>query len=495
MAVEQFNIGQQYIEPGFFFRLTNVGGIAQGIAQQGIVAYGFQAHQGALGQATTWQDYPSFEAIYGPVPIVEEGFQETPNTVVAFRVGETSAVTAIFTFDLTGGATVAVSAPVAWPGTGPNGWTATIRNSPDGTTRQMLLYDAAEDVLATVAFPIAPTTTGGQGEPGALVAAINASASPFLGTASLVGTVSDSATLANVLNAAPSTSGVDPTVASGDYATGLALLATQATFNAVVVDSNSQAVAAILQEFVDDQRSVGNFIVGFVGEPTTVARSTRLADCEAFDDYAVWYTINGWNDVNGAEQGYLAAGRMAAAYVATPITDGLVNYVIRGGGGGLAPNTLPILDPFTIPDERIAITAGAMLFGLNSTGQVVCKTGNNTFVTPDENYDAGWSSARRVKIRDYFLQTVAGTLEPYVGRLSNTPLGRKTVIAAIQRVIQSLVNMGVLVSNLTNPQSNTVWEDPANPPVGSSAWFVCQLDDTDNMNHMYLAIGTELSPA
>jgi hypothetical protein len=40
----------------------------------------------------------------------------------------------------------------------------------------------------------------------------------------------------------------------------------------------------------------------------------------------------------------------------------------------------------------------------------------------------------------------------------------------------------------------TFVEDPNNPPVGDSAWFVAAVDDIDSAERLYIEFGFQFSP-
>jgi hypothetical protein len=61
------------------------------------------------------------------------------------------------------------------------------------------------------------------------------------------------------------------------------------------------------------------------------------------------------------------------------------------------------------------------------------------------------------------------------------------LIAAAQGIINRMIADGALLQG-------TIFEDPNNPPVGDSAWFVVQVDDLDSAEKVYITFQFSFAP-
>ncbi|MCK9327660.1 MAG: hypothetical protein M0P69_19350, partial [Bacteroidales bacterium] len=134
-----------------------------------------------------------------------------------------------------------------------------------------------------------------------------------------------------------------------------------------------------------------------------------------------------------------------------------------------------------------AIQSGALVFTMSAKKQVHIESGITTFVTPTADMDAGWKKIRRMRTRDNLIERIVATWDPIIGKINNNPDGRATLIAAAQGIINQMVGEGALIGG-------TFVEDPNNPPVGDSAWFVAAVDDIDSAERLYIEFGFQFSP-
>jgi len=93
--------------------------------------------------------------------------------------------------------------------------------------------------------------------------------------------------------------------------------------------------------------------------------------------------------------------------------------------------------------------------------------------------DAGWKKIRRVRTTDNLMDRIVAAWDPLIGKINNSPDGRATLIAAAQGIINKMIAEGALLRG-------SIFEDPNNPPVGDSAWFVVQVDDLDSAEKVYI---------
>jgi hypothetical protein len=469
--------------PGVFIAFTNEGEQPLPDVRQGTLLSAFRADWGPLMVPTALASVPELHDLFGTnlgASLPEQNLRGGAELVWGIRVGTAGTAAQVVLLDSLG-ATVA-TLPMKYVGGRPNAsggaWSVTIRVSPTRAGyKEAVLYEGAS-ALQTVEFVAA-----GGDEAGALVAAINASASAWFGTA--VKNATGSGVVATVANK-PVAGGVDPTVVSADYATALGLGEAK-VFNIVTVDSELPAVHASVQSFVDRLVDSGKYVMGVVSEDATVVTwATRKTDALAFNDENMVYLGVGFYLADGThQQGYRAAGRVAGVIAAAPYTDGITNLQI--------PGAVLIDDELTTTELREAKASGMLTLRYNASGQVVVTQGINTLVTPPANKDAGWKKIRRARQRYRF--TVRATLatEPMVGRLTNDDAGQSIVLSAIRRVVTQMIGEGAIRA-LPAP---VVEADPNLQPTAGPDDFYTRTGfvDNDSMEFIYHTIATKLSAA
>jgi hypothetical protein len=348
-------------------------------------------------------------------------------------------------------------------------FTVTIRDSlVDDTKRELLLYEGAT-LRQTISF------TKGDGEPQALVNAIAASNSPYITAIKLV----DGSGELDVVTQQPLTGGTDPTVNGESYSDGLVAIEA-IDWNVLAVDSKDPVTHAVVQTYIDRVRNEGKRVLAVVGEPTSENLATRLKNARAFNDPAIIYVANGFKGSDGiTREGYKAAARVAGMTAAAQITESLTHYVVRGA--------TELVGALTNAEIEQAIQSGALIFTMSAQKQVHIEYGINTFVTVTADMDAGWKKIRRVRTRDNLMDRIAATWDPLIGKINNSPDGRATLIAAAQGIINRMIAEGALLQG-------SIFEDPNNPPVGDSAWFVVQVDDLDSAEKVYITFQFRFAP-
>jgi len=314
------------------------------------------------------------------------------------------------------------------------------------------------------------TFAKGSGEPQALVDAVTASNSPYIKATK---TAEGSGTLATVTQQ-PLTGGQDPTVNGESYSAGLSAIEA-IDWNVLAVDTDDTATHTLAQAYIDRVRNEGKRVLGVVGEPTSVPLAplaTRLANARAFNDPAIIYVANGFKGSDGVtREGYKAAARVAGMVASAQITESLTHYVVRGA--------TELVGALTNAEIEQAINSGALVFTMSAQKQVHIEYGINTFVTPTADMDAGWKKIRRVRTRDNLMDRIIAAWDPLIGKINNNSDGRATLIAAAQGIINRMIAEGALLQG-------SIFEDPNNPPVGDSAWFVVQVDDLDSAEKVYI---------
>jgi len=470
MAGSVFQVGEQKVRPGVYVRVTNIGEPPEAIVPQGIVAALFRASWGPLGEVVYLENADAVIGVFGSTGTVDtalEAFRGGCRRVVAYRLGTGGGKALLNLQDAE--STNVVKIEAKYEGVRGNDFAVTVRDSlTDATKRELLLYEGTT-LRQTIPF------AKGSGEPQALVDAIAASNSPYI-TATKI--ADGSGTLATVTQQ-PLTGGQDPTVNGESYSAGLSAIEA-IDWNVLAVDTDDTATHTLAQAYIDRVRNEGKRVLGVVGEPTSVPLATRLANARAFNDPAIIYVANGFKGSDGVtREGYKAAARVAGMVAAAQITESLTHYVVR--------NATELAGALTNAEIEQAINSGALVFAMSSQKQVHIEYGINTFVTPTADMDAGWKKIRRVRTRDNLMDRIAATWDPLIGKINNSPDGRATLIAAAQGIINRMIAEGALLQG-------SIFEDPNNPPVGDSAWFVVQVDDLDSAEKVYITFQFRFAP-
>lgn len=472
MAGAVFQVGEQKIRPGVYVRVTNIGEPPEAIVPQGIVAALFRASWGPLAQVTYLENADAVTATFGSAGTIDtalEAFRGGCRRVVGYRLGSGGAKASITLKDTATTPADVVTITAKYEGVRGNDFKVTVRDSlTDTTKRELLLYEGVT-LLQAITF------AKGTGEPQALVDAVNASNSPYI-TATKV--ADGNGILATVTQQAL-TGGQDPTVNGQSYSAGLSAIEA-IDWNVLAVDTDDTSTHAVVQTYIDRVRNEGKRVIGVVGEPTSVQLSTRLANARAFNDPAIVYVANGFKGSDGvAREGYKAAARVAGMIAAANITESLTHYVVKGA--------TEIVGALTNAEIEQAIQSGALVFTMSAQKMIQIEYGINTFVVPTADMDMGWQKIRRVRTRDNLMDRIAATWEPLVGKVTNSPDGRATLIAAAQGIINKMIAEGALLDG-------SIWEDPNNPPAGDSAWFVVAVDDLDSLEKIYITFQFRFAP-
>lgn len=470
MAGSVFQVGEQKVRPGVYVRVTNIGEPPEAIVPQGIVAALFRASWGPLGEVTYLESADAVTNTYGVDGTIDtalEAFRGGCRRVVAYRLGSGGQKAAVNLQDSEGANVVTLTAK--YEGARGNNFSVSVRDSlVDDTKRELLLYEGAT-LRQTITF------AKGSGEPQALVDAIAASNSPYI---TAVKSADGSGMLAPTTQL-PLTGGEDPMVNGESYSAGLSAIEA-IDWNVLCVDAEDPVTHAVVQTYIDRVRNEGKRVLGVVGEPTSVPLATRLANARAFNDPAIIYVANGFKGSDGVtREGYKAAARVAGMVAAAQITESLTHYVVRGA--------TELVGALTNAEIEQAINSGALVFTMSAQKQVHIEYGINTFITVTADMDAGWKKIRRVRTRDNLMDRIAATWDPLIGKINNSPDGRATLIAAAQGIINRMIAEGALLQG-------SIFEDPNNPPVGDSAWFVVQVDDLDSAEKVYITFQFRFAP-
>ena len=191
--------------------------------------------------------------------------------------------------------------------------------------------------------------------------------------------------------------------------------------------------------------------------------------------------LNGWTGSDGTKyDGWRAAARIGGMIAAFEANTSITHNVIA--------NAVSLIEPLTNGEIIKAETKGCFVLTLNDSDQVWVDSAINTLVTPDATMDEGWKKIRRTKTRFELMDRVDSTCEKLVGNVNNDTDGRQTIMAAAQKVINTMVAEKKLLAG------STVYEDPGNPAEGDSAWFKLAIDDIDSAEKIYLTYQFRFAP-
>lgn len=469
MAGSVFRVGEQKIRPGVYVRVANLTESA-GIGAEGIVAVLFRASWGPLNEPRVIEgglyEIDSLYVAGGTIDALKEAVRGGARKVVAYRMGNGGQKASLKLKDTA--ATDVVQIDAKYPGTVGNELKVTVRDSLTTGKRELLVYRGTQ-LLELFSFDTGPD------EAQALVDVVAAKGSNWITATKLA---AGDGSLATVTQQAL-TGGTDPTVTGEDYSNALNAIETQ-DFQVLVVDSEDPSVHSTVESYVDRVRDDGKRIMAVVGEPTSIPFSVRLLNSKAFNNAAVVYVGNGFKTSYGATlEGYKAAARVAGIIAGSPITKSFTHEVI--------PDATEIVGALINSEIEQAINAGMLVFTYNSRKQVQIEYGITTLINPAPDQDAGWKKIRRVRTRDALIDRIVAEWDLLVGKVNNSPDGRSILMAAAQGVINRLINEGALLDG-------TIYEDPANPPAGDSAWFVIEVDDLDSAEKLYLTFGFRFAP-
>lgn len=472
-----FELGRPQIRPGVYYRVVSRGGPPLGFPRTGYVAALFRADWGPLGVVTEMRSLQERQDRFGSggtTDLIEQAMRGGAYVILGYRLG-TGGVAASGTLqDNAGSPANVVTLPLKYVGTRGNGMTYAVQDSlANPALRNLVLYEGSI-VLQTVPF-----AKGGGDEPQALVDAVNASDSPWFGTAIKIAT--GSGIMKSVASAGFAAAvGVDPTVVTADYSTALANIS-QEQFNVVAIDSESSTVHTTLKSWLGTQRDGGLFALAVIAEPTSVAIATRLADSAALNAHYMVHFSNGFKMADGTViEGYKMAARAAGQIAGMPYTRSITHLVI--------PDAASVVGQLSRADIERAIEAGSVVLSSNSYRQVQYEQGLTTLVS-SAALDAGFRKIRRVVERDTLMARIVVRLEPLIGQINNDDAGRVAIIGEMQRVIDQCIRDGALL-----PGGRAI-VDPDNPPVGDQAWFRVMVDDVDSVEYIYSTFEFRFAPA
>ena len=476
--------GEQKVRPGTYVRYWNRGTPPAAGVDDGVCAAVFRSHWGPLNTPVEIENFADVARIFGTggttaVPI--EQFRGGARRVVCCRVGIGGKRAEGTITDADGNDALKVTMKYH----GNREFYVTLRPAlaaPD-TTGEMLLLEGTT-VLERFTFALeAPGADASEAlvstQASRLVAAAKGSrffdldeVSPK-STGVLVPQSGD-----NVVTEIKG--GVDPDETEAAYSKAFEALE-GANWNVLSIDTNDVATHEMMQMFLNRVYAEGMFVMGVVGEPTSVGFEDRLTNAAAFNDYQMVYVGNGFVDAaNERYEGWLAAARVAGMIAGTPSSQAVTRLAVR--------NAVDLTERLANRQVEQALQSGMLVFTRSANNTVWVEQGVNTLVTPKSHQDNGWQKIKRAKVRFELFSRLTRSVAPLIGRINNDPDGRMTVIQLCNTVCNAMVAEGKLLSGAH------VELDPANPPQGDSAWFQVFADDIDALEKAYFAFGFRFAP-
>lgn len=446
-----FRAGETKIRPGVYYRYTgqNASGAA---ALDGVNAIVINASWGPSGTVTVHETANSIKETYGSGTGVEAALMlKSAGASKVYICRPAGSGGAKGTVEL-GGGTISAK----YDGT--RALTVKIQAKPgDATKKQALILEGAT-MLETFDF-----AASGSGEGTAL-------SEVLAGSKYVTCTVSTSAEVTAGEYAL--TGGKNPTMTAQDYLTGFQALEPY-RYNVLSTDSEDEAVALVLQAYVEEAELSGKLFIGVVGAPTSVAFETRLAKAKAFNDKQIVYFGSGFTNVAGEIiNGVKAINYAAGVIAATPANQSIVRTAVTGA--------VDTTEKLTNAQYEEAIRNGLLLLSIGPDGQIWFDSGVNTLVTPAGNEDDGWKKIKRTKTRIELMDRIDRAVAPLVGKVNCDADGVAAVIQAGMGVITSMIAERKLMAGAT------MTLDADNPYTADSAWFVIQADDIDTIEKLYL---------
>ena len=457
-----YNEGEAKKRPGVFQRYSNTGFDAMAGGRDGICAIPVQASWGPLGKVVKNTLASDLTKNYGA------GTYGTGYTVPAAAAMFNGGAATVYTYRLGTGGTKAskelaegLTATAKYPGTMPIS-VAVQEKLGDSTAKQLLIY-ADTALVETWNF-----AADGKAEGANLIAAV--ADSKYID-------VTGAAEAVPVLAAASGamTGGVNPTVTNEEYSKAFAALEPY-FYNAIALDvdeDENMTLGLLLQAYKENAYKFGKNGYAVVGEKVTVDFDTRCAHARALNDAKVVYLGGGYMAGNESKDGVMAICYTAGVIAATPSNQGITHTVISGA--------TELCESLTYSQYEQAIESGMLMLSVSPDGSIWYDSGINTLISPETGIqDAGWKKIRRTKVRFELFDRLDRELAPKVGRVSADTDGVADIVQAGQRVLDSMVGEGKLMSGAV------FCEDAANPYTGDSAWFVIQADDVDSLEKIYL---------
>lgn len=467
-----FIIGEKKTRPGVYFRYENWGKPPVAGVDDGKCAAVFRSNWGPLGKAVVLEQAEDIAKRFGDggengtTAVPMEQFKGGARLVYAVRLGSGGTNGAYVIKDSEGESVLQLT--LKYPGS--RKLSIAIRPTlADPTRTEVLILEGTEQLEAL-------TFSNAENSVAALLEAFEAQKSDYF----VLTKLADSENALETVDQAEIAGGTDPTVNVSAYSAAFEVLEAN-RWNVMAIDTDDTAIQLLMQLFLNRIYQGGQFVMGVIGEPTTVDFETRLQHASAYNDYQMVYVGNGFTDLAGnVYEGWTAAARISGLIAGTPSNESVTHLAITGA--------TEVTERLTNNQHERAIQAGALMFSVSAANTVWVEQGVNTLVLPGTKEDLGWQKIKRVKVRFELFQRLNDTVEPLVGRINNDPDGRMTVIQVSNAVCQTMVAERKLLAGAH------VELDENNKPEGDSAWFVVYADDIDALEKTYYCFKFRFAP-
>lgn len=457
-----YNKGEKKVRPGLYQRYENRGSSPTAGAMVGYCAITIQADWGPLNEVVTVGLDGNLNKIFGTGGTVADAqalFDGGATTVYVCRVGTGGKKASVQLKDSAEANMVNVEA--LYPGK--RAFAVSIKEVLGDATKKEFIVSEGATVLEKITF------AAGDAEADKLVAAVNEANSEYV----TVTKVSDGSGVIAAVQQVALEGGENPTVAAADYSTGFNVLETM-EWNTISVDTDDNAVHALLATFMDRVYKTGKFAMCVVGDPVTVSFANRLAKARSYNDALVAYFGSGWVDSMGNKKtGHAAVNYVAGVIASTSSDKAITHMVIKGA--------TDVIERLTNEQYIEAINSGCLMLSMSPEKQVWFDSGVNTLLSPNADQDEGWKKIKRVAVRNELMMRLDKSIAKKVGRVINDADGQADVIQVGQNVLNEMVNEGGKIL-----PGATFYLSSENPPQGDSAWFVVDADDADTMEKIYL---------
>lgn len=458
-----FNAGEKKVRAGVYRRQTADASSVIAGADDGKVAIVLEADWGPLGTATRITTISKLKETYGTSTKVKKAAEKILSSgaqeIVVVRVGAASSGSKGTYSVLGSGDTAVATVTTKYESNRP--FAITIREKlGSDSEKEMIVYEGTK-VIEKYSF------VGGTSEIDNFVAAVNENSVIFTAVKASGAT----GTIAAITQQAI-TVGSNPSVNNDAYGNAFEVLEAY-RFNVICVDSADTGVHALLQAFVTRIKANGGLLIAVIGEPSSVALSTRLSHARAFNDECIVYVGGSANDADGnAVEGYEAAALVAGAIASTPSSESIVHMTV--------PGVIEVKEKLTDAQHIEAIQSGCVMFSESLDGSVWIESGVNTLVNPSADQDEGWKKIKRVKVRHELFDRINRTLEPIIGKIRCDSDGIANIIKLATDVMTEMHRENKILADFT------FVEDPEHPHAGDSAWFLISCNDIDALEKIYL---------
>ena len=454
--------GETKVRPGLYQRYENRGNVITTGAMVGYCAITIQADWGPLNEVVTAVSSDNLAKVYGLSGTVADAqalFDGGASTVYVCRIGTGGTKSSVQLSD--GSGTAMVNVEALYPGK--RAFSVSIKDVLGDATKKEFIITEGATVMEKFVY------TAGSAEADNLVAAVAETGSAYVN----VTKVADGNGVLAPVQQVAMTGGANPTVTTADYSTGFNALETM-DWNTITVDTDDNAVHALLATFMVRVYETGKFGMCLVGDPVSVALASRYAKAKEYDEEVVIYFGSGWVDTMGNKvTGHKAINHVAGVVASTPSNKAITHLVIEGA--------VDLIERLTNEQYIEAIKSGCLMLSMSPEKQVWFDSGINTLLTPDDDQDEGWKKIKRVAVRNELMMRLDKAIAKKVGRVINDADGQADIIQTGQKVLTEMVNEG---GKLLPGATFTLSAD--NPPQGDSAWFVVDADDADTMEKIYL---------